>query len=116
MKTTLFVCLATWLLVPRSISAQAKPFTSVPLNSWTYTTYNRLVKIGFAKPVNMHTELSGQHTFTRYEFAVLTEGLSHRLAVKTNHIKHRTTVVSLVSKLAKEFRPEIETLKSTHSG
>jgi hypothetical protein len=110
MKVVPFLCMATWLLRPVCVQGQSKAFSSVPYGSWPYTTYNRLVKLGYAQPIMKHEEFSSHPTLTRYEFAVATDRLVHGLSDKRQHITNRATISPLVDKLAKEFRPEINLL------
>ena len=100
------------LLLPQCVLGQSNSFTSVPRDSWPYATYRRLVNLGFAQPLKIHNEFSGTPTLTRYEFAVITDRLQHRLSDKKQHIANQAIVTKAVDKLAKEFRLEINQMKS----
>lgn len=112
MKTIALFGIAVCLLMPCRSQGQARSFTDVPYRSWPYAAYKRLVKIGFAHAIAVHSEYSKNPTLTRYEFAVATDLLVKHLAAKEPKLSahdHATTV-QLVHKLAREFQPEINSL------
>jgi len=108
MKIVLFLCLATWLLMPHSAWGQSRMYDEVPRRSWTYIAYRRLVKMGFAQPAS---DTSGyERIFTRYEFAVVTDRLTQQLANRKKRYRNEATIRKLVHRLAKEFHVEIKYL------
>ena len=109
---TINLCVVLFLSGLQGASAQASFSVVVPRGSWPYSTYQSLVKMGAAPAVIKHSESAGAPTLTRYEFAVAIDRAQTDFKVRNLNHQRNSTIRRLLSRLVKEFGPEIRKLDS----